>query len=110
MQSLKGCPDGTTELGVACVETAQRSAQTFFAASTTCAQAGRRLPTAGELTALSDINAGIMNSNDEVTSSIYADDPGNFQYISVDNAGTIDDPTTTTAGSFRCVAEPEFPG
>lgn len=107
------CPDGTVKTGDACIETTARENATWDAASAACAQAGRHLPSASELTAarlLDGVNLGGGEISADVTAAqtIPLPDPlgvitSTNVYATVAEDGTVGSEPLTQAGPYRCI-------
>jgi hypothetical protein len=98
------CPSGTTPFADVCFETSLRANQSLQAAEVTCASAGRRLPTPGELWAFSQ-QPGVTVGVGEQTDNIFENGSTREAYI-VSPGGDGFSTLTTFARPFRCVAPP----
>jgi hypothetical protein len=106
------CPDGTFAALSVCFENSTRAAATWFDAQATCGQAGRRLPTIGELFGL---RAAHGDGGPEMSSTAGFDAGGTnsvyylrFELISSTPAYTSrkNSGVTPDTDPFRCVAQP----
>lgn len=98
------CPAGTAQLSGGCIETSSRGPEAFVNAAATCRNAGRRLPSPGELVAAAG-NSGInLSATFELTSTAYLN--GAAQVVTgVDNSSTVTAiPIADATHAFRCVA------
>src|SRR2546421_371129 len=78
-----------------------KPASDFFSASKVCGDEGKKLPSASELTALTERTNATFQGN-EISSSLY-NTGTTFRYIAVNDAGVISTADTTTTNNFRCV-------
>jgi hypothetical protein len=106
------CPAGTTLFANLCFEATTRPAQDLFAASRTCALAGRRLPSVGELDAYGNV---FGTGGTEVTSNYYIEESASagiyhFFYVglsrSTSGSGGSSGTDSSTSRVFRCVIPP----
>jgi hypothetical protein len=102
------CPSGTTRFAGACFETTSRAAASFKAASTTCGNLGRRLPTGSELFGLRlvpGITLAGSTTDAEMTSNLFRD--GTFGFMVMEDDGDLyghQGIFTDLQNPFRCVA------
>jgi hypothetical protein len=98
---LPTCPSGTTKAAGICFDTAERSSQGLDGAMTTCAQAGRFLPTVAELRTL-HVQAGVSIAGEQ------ASDLGSDTSHSALGSDTGLSVSTDTgfARPFRCAVVP----
>jgi hypothetical protein len=104
------CPSGTALHAGACIETAIRPGATFSVAARTCADAGRRLPSFGELEAWRQ-EPGFSIGSPEFTDTVI-DGDGNpidsdgFVVVGLRDNGTISTGLSynDSSAQFRCVA------
>jgi hypothetical protein len=98
------CPSGTTPFADVCFEATLRADQALQGAMETCASAGRRLPTPGELWAFSRV-PGVTVGVGEQTDNVFNNGATRNAYI-VSPGGDGFSTLTTFARPFRCVAPP----
>jgi hypothetical protein len=98
------CPSGTLALSGGCIETSARGALPFQSAARTCATAGRRLPSVGELESLRQQPVALDNggADFELTDSVFVEG-GNTYVLGLDNASATTRVPYGTAKAFRCV-------
>ena len=97
------CPSGQVKQNGKCFESGTHPAASFFDATATCASAGGRLPTAGELCQLVRIIAGPTGG--EHSDSVYVVD-GSFRNMRIADGPshcTLVNLATTTTDPYRCV-------
>jgi hypothetical protein len=111
-QLTVACPANMALLAGLCFETAERPAQSLEGANRTCALAGMRLPSWGELNAYGNVK-GVPAQ--EVTSNYYIEEsasPGTYHFSYIAHSQTTSGPgasgatPTGTAKPFRCVVPP----
>lgn len=96
------CPPGTTKEAGGCIEKTTRGSANWANANITCADRGRRLPTAGEL--LAAFQNPKVTPATEITSNIHIDD-GSHRMMVVTSASTIGGQVNLdTVASYRCIA------
>jgi hypothetical protein len=93
------CPSGTTSVGGLCFETSARPAAPYVSAIESCSGAGRLLPQASELIAVTKKSALPAQ---EWSASLFSTATG----FAVNPDGTLTTVALTTALPFRCVAQP----
>lgn len=101
------CPGGTVPLSGGCMETSNRGpGQAFVAAAQTCRNAGRRLPTPGELVAAASASGIVLDSNYELTAHAYVDAATASLFVTgVDNTPVLLNVGYNDATrKYRCVA------
>jgi hypothetical protein len=105
------CPAGTLLSSSACIELTPRPAQSWGFANGTCALAGRRLPTYGELTGFYNFQRPIAPGG-ELTANLSesATTPGQLNAIviltSTGSSVEFIDATAAEQRAFRCVGAP----
>ncbi len=99
------CPSGTTAFADVCFEKVLRSDQSLASAMQTCAAAGRRLPTPGELWAFAQ-QPGVTIGSGEQTDNISLNGSTREAYIVSGPGSDGFSNLTTVARPFRCVAAP----
>ena len=95
------CPTDTPYHYAGACYTTFKPASDFFSASKVCGDEGKKLPSASELTALTERTNATLQGN-EISSSLY-NTGTTFRYIAVNDAGVISTADTTTSNNFRCV-------
>ena len=95
------CPPEQRRYTTACFSESFRGPATFDQASNSCAQDGRRLPTASELLAFRNEN-GITLANQEMSSNV-EHSGATFRYITVSDNGTLNRIPVNQTRQFRCV-------
>ena len=95
------CPTDTPYHYAGACYTTFKPASDFFGASKVCGDEGKKLPSASELTALTERTNATLQGN-EISSSLYYTGT-TFRYIAVNDAGVITTADTTTTANFRCV-------
>lgn len=99
-----GCPSGTRGYAGACIEETIRGQATWAAASTTCGDAGRRLPTTSELEGFRQLTGiTISPTTGSEMSATVTDDNTNERMVTIDDAGAIFGIARTSPRDFRCV-------
>jgi len=104
-----GCPGGTRSAVAACFEDATRAPQGLLDAAATCAAAGRRLPTVGELIGLKSLGVALGDpelSGDATRGGTSPTQTPVTQRVLFADGVTIADEQTSAPRRFRCVASP----
>jgi hypothetical protein len=106
------CPEGTTRLLGVCFETTLRPAATASAASRTCGEQQRRLPTFAELEGArqNGLTTGV-GGNYELSGTIYEHDTNETQVLGIDQGGNrLGGAYASFSQQFRWVALPDNAG
>lgn len=108
-----GCPSGTVWSGGVCLETAARSAATYFTANDTCASLSGflgtgprwRLPSTAELRGARGLTGIALDAGGEWTDAIHSEG-GSYFSITVVDSGVINQESTIATNVYRCAAPP----
>jgi hypothetical protein len=98
-----GCPSGTREYAGACIEETIRGQATWAAASKTCGDAGRRLPTTSELEGFRQLTGITVSptTGSEMSATVTDDNTNEFM-VTINDAGAIFGIARTSPRDFRC--------
>lgn len=99
------CPSGTDPFAGVCFEKTARANQGLEAAMRTCGNAGRRLPTPGELVAYAN-KPGVTLGVGEQTDNIYENGSTRQAFIVSGPSSNGFSTAVTTPRPFRCLAYP----